>query len=119
MSAYAPNSGTKADVTGGRRRARRRHRAVSFDHLVGKLLQLQGYLKAKRLSGREVDNQIELLWPLYRQVIWLGTVQNLSNIFPASSKHVCQIRPIRVVAVAIRDMTSRLLIAALEGSGQR
>ena len=53
----------------------RRHRAVSFlDHLVGELLQLQGYLNAKRLGGREVDNQIELLWPLYRKVIWLGPV---------------------------------------------
>jgi hypothetical protein len=37
-----------------------------FNHLVGELLQVQGYLKAKRLGGREVDNQIEFLRPLYR-----------------------------------------------------
>ena len=37
-----------------------------FNHLVGELLQVQGYLKAERLGGREVDNQIVLLRPLYR-----------------------------------------------------
>jgi hypothetical protein len=48
-----------------------------FDHLVGQLLQLQGQLKAERLGCREVDNQIEFSWLLYRKLRGLGSAQYL------------------------------------------
>ena len=48
-----------------------------FDHLVGELLQLQGHLKAERFGCREVDNQIEFSWLLYRKLRGLGSAQYL------------------------------------------
>jgi hypothetical protein len=48
-----------------------------FDHLVGELLQLQGHLKAERFGCREVDNQIEFSWLLYRKLAGLGSAQYL------------------------------------------
>ena len=40
----------------------------------------KGYLEAKRLGGREVDNQIELLRPLYQQIAWLCPLQNFPDV---------------------------------------
>ena len=48
-----------------------------FDHLVGELLQPQGHLKAERFGCREVDNQIEFSWLLYRKFAGLGSAQYL------------------------------------------
>lgn len=48
-----------------------------FDHLVGQLLQLQGQIKVERLGCREVDNQIEFSWLLYRKARGLGSAQYL------------------------------------------
>jgi hypothetical protein len=31
-----------------------------FDYLVGQLLKMQGHVKAKRLGGLQVDDQLEL-----------------------------------------------------------
>jgi hypothetical protein len=47
-------------------RANGRHRAVSFDHLVGGGEQDGRYGEAQRFSGFEVNHQFELLRPLYR-----------------------------------------------------
>jgi hypothetical protein len=48
-----------------------------FDHIIGQLLQLQGQLKAERFGCREVDNQIEFSWLLYRKLRGLGSAQYL------------------------------------------
>ena len=66
----------------------------SLDHLVGKLLELRWHIKAECRGGLEVDHEIELLRPLYRQVIWLGTVQDFPDVIPASSEHLGYVRPI-------------------------
>jgi len=54
----------------------------SLDHLVGKLLELRWHIKAECRGGLEVDHQIEFRWPLYRQVAWLGTVQDFFDGIP-------------------------------------
>ena len=66
----------------------------SFDHLVGKLWELRWYIKAECRGGLEVDHQIELLRPLYRQVTWLGTVQDFRDVIPASSEQLGYVRPV-------------------------
>ena len=59
---------------------------VLLDHLVGELLELRWYIEAECRGGLEVDQEIELLRPLYRQVTCLGTMQDLPDVFPASSE---------------------------------
>ena len=39
-----------------------------FDHFVGALLKLEWHIEAEGLCGLEVDHQLVLSWPLYRQV---------------------------------------------------
>src|SRR6516162_6911327 len=78
----------------GRRRSLPCDIRSSLDHLVGKLLELRWNIKSKCGGGLEVDHQIEPLRPLYRQVTWLGTTQDLPDVFPASSKHLTYVRPI-------------------------
>src|SRR5215471_5284368 len=45
----------------------------SFDDLVGRLLKVHWHIDTDCRGSFEVDREIELLWPLYRQGIWLGT----------------------------------------------
>src|SRR6516165_2069412 len=71
-----------------------RYRPVLFDDLVGKLLELRWNIKADCCGGLEVDHEIEPLRALYRQVAWLGTVQDFPDVFPASSEHLTHVRPI-------------------------
>src|SRR5215831_16045642 len=63
-------------------------RHPSFDDLIGKLLEVRWHIDTDCLGSFEVDHEIEPLRLLYRQLAWLGTVQNLANIFPASSPHL-------------------------------
>jgi len=46
----------------------------SLDHLIGKLLELRWHIEAECRGGLEVNDQIELLRPLYRQVTWFDIV---------------------------------------------
>ena len=45
-------------------------------------------------SSLEVDYEIELLWPLYRQVAWLGTVQDFPDVTRASLPDRGYVRPV-------------------------
>ena len=71
-----------------------RHWLVLFDHLVGKLLQLRWHIKAECRGGLEVDHQIEPLRALYRQIAWLGTVQDFRDVIPVSSEYLAYVRPV-------------------------
>src|SRR3974390_842260 len=51
-----------------------------FDHLVGHHEQLVWHGKAKRLDGREINNEIELGWLLDRDVARLRPAQNLVDV---------------------------------------
>ena len=71
-----------------RKRPRRRRAAeqrdelapLSFDHLVGELLQIERHLEAKHLGGREIDDEIELRGPLDRQVARPLTLENAGGV---------------------------------------
>ena len=76
------------------RSAKRRYRSLLFDHFVGKLLELRWHIKAECRGGLEVDHQIEPLRALYRQVAWLGTVQDFRDVIPASSEYPTYVRPV-------------------------
>jgi hypothetical protein len=68
--------------------------APSFDDLVGKLLELRRHIKAACRGGLEVDHQIEPHRALYRQVAWLGTVQDFRDVISASSEDLAYVRPV-------------------------
>src|SRR5262249_38144373 len=63
----------------------------SFDDLIGELLELRWHIEADCRGSFDVDHEIEPLRTLYRQLAWLDTVQNLADIFPASSKHLAYV----------------------------
>jgi hypothetical protein len=58
------------------------------DHLVRGGEPHGWYGEAQCVEDLEVDHQIKPLRPLYRQVTWLGTMQDFSNVIPAPSKQV-------------------------------
>ena len=53
-----------------------------LDNLVGGGEQNGRHGDAYRRGGLEVDHEIKFLWPLYRQVTWLGTVQDFPDVIP-------------------------------------
>ena len=67
----------------------------SLDHLVGKLLELRWHIKAECRGGLEVDHEIKLFRPLYRQLAWLGTMQDFGDVISTSSEYLGYVRPIR------------------------
>jgi hypothetical protein len=81
-----------------RRAAKRRDEraADSFNDLVGGSEQLRRHVKAKRLRGFEVDNQLELGRLLNRDIARFRPVQNLINIISCTPKLVggCLLRRI-------------------------
>jgi hypothetical protein len=78
---FTPESGLNSDIAPCLKSAipglMHRSKQQLFDHVVGELLQLQGQLKVERLGCREVDNQIEFSWLLYRKLRGLGSAQYL------------------------------------------
>src|SRR6266487_2590703 len=54
--------------------------AISFDHLVGEREQLVWNLEAERLSGLEIDDQLELGWLHHWKIGGLRTLENPTDI---------------------------------------
>src|SRR5215831_17758101 len=52
----------------------------SLDHLVGKLLQMQGHIEAKHFGGLEVDDQLELAWRLHWKIGRLLAPKNTVDV---------------------------------------
>src|SRR5260370_38077927 len=61
-------SGRRADPSALRPRARRRHRAASFDRLVGASEQRWRHSDAERLRSLEIDHQLEVYGLFYRDI---------------------------------------------------
>jgi hypothetical protein len=53
---------------------------ASFDHLVGEREQLGGNFKAERLSGLDVDHQLEFVRCLHWQISRLLALKNASDV---------------------------------------
>ena len=62
--------------------------AVSLNHLVGCGEQHGRHGDAQRCGCLQVDHQIELLRAPYRQLAWVGTVRDFSDVVPASSEYL-------------------------------
>src|SRR5215472_11736968 len=54
--------------------------ASLFDHLVGAGEQRRRNLKAERLGGCQIDDELELGRLHHRQIGWLGAFQNAAGI---------------------------------------
>ena len=52
-------------------------RVLLFDHLIGRSEQRRWDLKTERLGSFEINGKLEFGWLLYRQITWLGALQNL------------------------------------------
>src|SRR6516165_7547748 len=79
MSAVTPKAdmcGALADVRNGPIADIRR----LFDHGIGALLEMDRHVEAKRLSGFQIDHQLEFDWSLYRKLTWLLAFKNAINI---------------------------------------
>jgi hypothetical protein len=70
----------KAAMRAPRRPRATRTRAASFDHLVGAGDQRWRHLQPERLGSLEVDDQLELVRLLHRQVCGLGALQYLVHV---------------------------------------
>jgi hypothetical protein len=88
----APESDRIADLAEGPSRAitgreqmqqTTRSNASLFDNLVGEREQVRGELYAKRLSGTEVDREVERGWSLNRKFAILFAFENTADIEPA------------------------------------
>src|SRR6266436_8078926 len=55
-------------------------RTCSLDHLIRPLEERRRDRQAEGLGGPEVDDQLELGWPLHRQISGLGTPKNLDDV---------------------------------------
>jgi hypothetical protein len=67
-------------------------RVLLFNHLVGRSEQRRWDPKTERLGSFEIDGKLEFGWLLYRQITWLGALQNLVHGCGAAAE---RIRPIR------------------------
>ena len=54
--------------------------ASSFDHLVGAGEERRGHFEAERLGGLQIDDQLEFVGPVDRDVARLGPVEDLVHI---------------------------------------
>jgi hypothetical protein len=55
-------------------------RAILFDHFVGALLEMYRHVKAKRLSGFQIDHQLEFDRSLHGKLAWPLALKNAINI---------------------------------------
>ena len=65
-----------------------------FDHLIGAGEQIVRNCKAERLGGLEIDNNLELGRPLYRQIARLRALHNLVDERSRAPEHVGKVHPI-------------------------
>jgi putative ABC transport system substrate-binding protein len=77
--------------------------ASLFDHLVGAGEQRRGHLKAERLGGLQVDQQLDLGGLLDRKVGWLLAFENAARIVAGPSVRV---RIAAAVALAAKAATT-------------
>jgi hypothetical protein len=63
-------------------------RAVSFDHLVGTLLQKPRHVESERRGSIEVDHKLKLGWQLDRQACRFDALQNLVHDDGAPPKDI-------------------------------
>src|SRR5215831_13020599 len=62
-----------------------------FDHRIGALLEMDRHVKAKRLSGFQIDHQLEFDRSLYGKLTWLLASKNAINIRRRAPKIIGQI----------------------------
>src|SRR5262250_2093755 len=62
--------------------------ARSLDHLVGAAKERLGNREAERLASLEVDDEIELRWPFYRQIPRLRAFENLIDVAGRAAVHI-------------------------------
>jgi hypothetical protein len=84
-----PRKRTSSEVIGMSQTCQNRKSPVFlFDHLVGTLLKLQGYVEAERLRGLQIDHELELCRRLHWEFIRLRPLQNPIDIRSRAPEHI-------------------------------
>src|SRR6266566_256849 len=68
--------------------------SILFDHFVGDLLEVHGYVEAQRFGSLEVDNKLILCRRLHRHVGRLLALEDAVDVPRGAPVHVDPIRPI-------------------------
>src|SRR5262252_10485282 len=80
--------------------------AASFDHFVGAGKQHRRHVEAERLSGLEIDDQLELGWLLDWQVCGLSTPENLVDISRGAEIKMRETHPVGHQTAGLDELSS-------------
>src|ERR1700726_2010196 len=72
----------------------RKYRDPSFDHLVGKLLEMHWHVEAERLGSLEVDHQLELNRGLHGKLARFRALEDAVGIRRRPAKIVGEVSPV-------------------------
>src|SRR5215471_13724181 len=67
---------------------------LSFDHFICPRQHIRRNRQGDLLSGFEIDNELELLRLLHREVGGLGTLQNLVHVAGGAPVQVCKVHSV-------------------------
>src|SRR3974390_2239535 len=104
---YASNSDRilrPSEMTG---RARGRLRQL-FNNLISARKERRRHSEAERLSGLEVDDQLEFGPALHRQVGWLLTLEDAIDVASSLSERIDRVCPVRDETTIINPETKRV-----------
>src|SRR3954449_10800410 len=82
--------------------------ALLFDHCVGALLELNGYIEAERLGGLEIDHQLELDRSLDGKLARLGALEDAIGIRRRAPKIIDHVISVGQQAAEFSEETVRI-----------
>src|SRR5262249_9637143 len=107
LAYFADSSRTSPEVREVPQPVVSRYSTELFDHLVGARQQHRRNFEAERLGGLEIDHQLEFRGLIDREVLGLGTFENLRHVVGAAAVHGREID-------AIGHEPARLYIAPVD-----
>jgi len=81
-----PQKWTLVSAVGMSAKGQKRTSPCSFDHLIGALLEMYGHVKAKRLSGFQIDHQLEFDWSLHGKLAWFFSPLRMRSTYDAARR---------------------------------
>src|SRR5262245_21503937 len=104
---------TLVSAVGMSGKGEKRTSPCSFDHLIGALLEMYGHVKAKRLSGFQIDHQLEFDWSLHGKLACFFALKNAIKIRRGAPKIIGQVISVGQQAAEFSEDTSRSPVSCL------